>query len=312
MGDTEPREADTAPDTRRTHLKIELSTPIKIELSTPTVSCLGNDGRQTNWETNPPKADTAPDTGPGRQMNWETNELGNQSPGGGHSPCHRTWETNELGDKDLGDKWIGRQMNWETNRPEADTAPDTRRTNELGDKSPGGGHSPWHRTWETNELGDKWIGRQIPRRRTQPLTQDLGDKWIGRQMNWKTNRPEADIVPDTRRTHFKIELSTPTVNCLGKNPGRSLVGICYIEAVGKGLRTYRFRRPSPGVVVYPEIGLIPARAPPLTSSGSSRQCYHLLPLQPEHSADQNGMLGDAGAGMLQTFMIDLIYPIYHI
>ena len=189
MGDTEPKEADTAPDTRRTHLK--------IELSTPTLSCLGNDGRQTNWETNPPKADTAPDTGPGRQMNWETNELGNQSPGGGHSPCHRTWETNELGDKDLetnelGDKWIGRQivrrrtkpltqggqMNWETNPPEADTAPDTgpRRqmnweTNELGDKSPGGGHSPWHRTWETNELGDKWIGRQIVRRRTQPLTQ---------------------------------------------------------------------------------------------------------------------------------------------
>ena len=40
-------------------------------------------------------------------------------------------------------------MNWETNRPEADTAPDTgpgrqmnRETNELGDKSPGGGHSP--------------------------------------------------------------------------------------------------------------------------------------------------------------------------
>ena len=61
MGDTEPREADTAPDTRRTHLK--------IELSTPTVSCLGNDGRQMNWETNPPKADTALDTGPGRQMN---------------------------------------------------------------------------------------------------------------------------------------------------------------------------------------------------------------------------------------------------
>ena len=241
MGDTEPREADTAPDTRRTHLK--------IELSTPTVSCLGNDGRQTNWETNPPKADTAPDTGPGRQMNWETNELGNQSPGGGHSPWHKAdkWIgrqiprrrtqplTQDLGDKwigrqiprrrtqpltqDLGDKWIGRQMNWETNPPEADTAPDTRRTNELGDKSPGGGHSPWHRTWETNELGDKWIGRQIPRRRTQPLTQDLGDKWIGRQMNWKTNRPEADTAPDTRRTHFKIELSTPTVNCLGKNWG---------------------------------------------------------------------------------------------
>ena len=63
------------------------------------------------------------------------------------------------------------------------------------------------------------------------------------------------------------------------NPGRSLVGICYIPAVGKGLRTYRFRRPSPGIVVYPEMGLIPARAPPLTSSGSSRQCYHLLPLQ---------------------------------
>jgi hypothetical protein len=68
------------------------------------------------------------------------------------------------------------------------------------------------------------------------------------------------------------------------NPGRSLVGICYIPAVGKGLRTYRFRRPSPGIVVYPEMGLIPARAPPLTSSGSSRQCYHLLPLQPFRTA----------------------------
>ena len=107
--------------------------------------------------------------------------MGDKSRKGGHGPWQRTWETNE-----------------------------------LGNKSPGGGHSPWHRTWETNELGDKWIGRQIPRRRTQPLTQDLGDKWIGRQMNWKTNRPEADTAPDTRRTHFKIELSTPTVNCLGK------------------------------------------------------------------------------------------------
>ena len=37
MGDTEPREADTAPDTRRTHLK--------IELSTPTVNCLGKNHR---------------------------------------------------------------------------------------------------------------------------------------------------------------------------------------------------------------------------------------------------------------------------
>ena len=45
-------------------------------------------------------------------------------------------------------------------------------------------------------------------------------------MNWKTNRPEADTAPDTRRTHFKIELSTPTVNCLGKKqaPTRQVVG----------------------------------------------------------------------------------------
>ena len=95
------------------------------------------------------------------------------------------------------------------------------------------------------------------------------------------------------------------------NPGRSLVGICYIPAVGKGLRTYRFRRPSPGIVVYPEMG---SRAPPLTSSGSSRQCYHLLPLQPFRTAPTKMgcwvMLADAG--MLQTFMIYPIYPIYHI
>ena len=96
MGDTEPKEADTALDTRRTHLK--------IELSTPTVSCLGNDGRQTNWETNPPKADTAPDTGPGRQMNWETNPPEADTapatgPGRQMNWETRTWETNELGDK---------------------------------------------------------------------------------------------------------------------------------------------------------------------------------------------------------------------
>lgn len=57
------------------------------------------------------------------------------------------------------------------------------------------------------------------------------------------------------------------------------------------------------------MGLIPARAPPLTSSGSSRQCYHLLPLQPFRTAPTKMgcwvMLADAG--MLQTFMIDLIY-----
>ena len=46
--------------------------------------------------------------------------------------------------------------NWETNPPEADTAPDT---------GPG-----------RQMMEDKRIGRQIPRRRTQPLTQDLGDK----------------------------------------------------------------------------------------------------------------------------------------
>ena len=64
MGDTKPREADTAPDTGHV--------------------------RQMMGDTEPREVDTAPDTGPGRQMmgdqRWETNDGRHKAQGGGHSP----------------------------------------------------------------------------------------------------------------------------------------------------------------------------------------------------------------------------------
>ena len=52
---------------------------------------------------------------------------------------------------------------------------------------------------------------------TKPKEADTApDTGPGRQMMGDTKPREADTAPDTRRTHLKIELSTPTVNCWGK------------------------------------------------------------------------------------------------
>ena len=106
----------------------------------------------------------------------------------------------------LGDKWIATRGQMNSGHPESQTPPSehsrtplerelrTPTVNCLGTdgrhKAQGGGHSPWHRTWETKD---------------------------GRQMMGDTEPREADTAPDTRRTHLKIELSTPTVSCLGNN-----------------------------------------------------------------------------------------------
>ena len=104
----------------------------------------------------------------------------------------------------LGDKWIATRGQMNSGHLESQTPPSehsrtplerelrTPTVNCLGTdgrhKAQGGGHSPWHRTWETKD---------------------------GRQMMGDTEPREADTAPDTRRTHLKIELSTPTVSCLG-------------------------------------------------------------------------------------------------
>ena len=52
---------------------------------------------------------------------------------------------------------------------------------------------------------------------TKPREADTArDTGHGRQMMGDTEPREADTACDTRRTHFKIDLSTPTANCLGK------------------------------------------------------------------------------------------------
>ena len=56
---------------------------------------------------------------------------------------------------------------------------------------------------------------------------------MGRQMMGHTEPREADTAPDTRRTHLKIELSTPTVDCLGKNV--KAYGVYHFETVSASL-----------------------------------------------------------------------------
>ena len=53
---------------------------------------------------------------------------------------------------------------------------------------------------------------------TKPREADTApDTGHGRQMMGDRRPREADTAHDTWRTHLKIELSTPTVNCLGKS-----------------------------------------------------------------------------------------------
>ena len=83
------------------------------------------------------------------------------------------------------------------------------------------------------------------------------------------------------------------------NPGRSLVGICYIPAVDKGLRTYRFRRPSPVNFTrhsgLPRNGIDPGTGATFDFIRLIKAVLSSAPSSAfSHSADQNGMLGDAG------------------
>ena len=55
---------------------------------------------------------------------------------------------------------------------------------------------------------------------TKPREADTApDTGLGRQMMGDTEPREADTAPDTRRTHLKIELSTPTVTVWEMNIG---------------------------------------------------------------------------------------------
>ena len=162
------------------------------------------------WETNNGR----------HKARWETNDGRHRAQRGGHSPWHRTWETNDAREivqrrtqpltQDMGDKWCERIVQRRTQSLTEDMGDKWWGTNDGRHRAQGGGHSPWHRTWGTNDRG-QMMGDTEPREAdTAP------DTGHGRQMMGDTEPREADIAPDTRRTHLKIELSTPTKNCLGK------------------------------------------------------------------------------------------------